>query len=73
MRGQKAAASNAEAFVWRSFALITSRPVLYRMLTWCATRFRRLIPNKLGPWTRCRTAPKPAARTLRELMAERNK
>ncbi|MDP5293429.1 LutB/LldF family L-lactate oxidation iron-sulfur protein [Oceanimonas sp. CHS3-5] len=73
LRGQKAAASNTEAFIWRSFALATRQPALYRMMTWCATRLRRLIPSKLGPWTRCRTAPRPAARTLRELMAERNK
>ncbi|WP_019935657.1 LutB/LldF family L-lactate oxidation iron-sulfur protein [Oceanimonas smirnovii] len=73
LRGQQAAASNTEAFIWRSFALATRQPALYRMITWCATRLRRLIPRKLGPWTRCRTAPRPAARTLRELMAERNK
>ncbi|OXS15993.1 hypothetical protein CGX12_06305 [Zobellella denitrificans] len=52
---------------------VARRPALYRMLTWCATRLRGLMPKKLGPWTRCRTAPQPAARTLRELMAERNK
>ncbi|PSJ41204.1 iron-sulfur cluster-binding protein [Zobellella endophytica] len=73
LRGQKAAASRTEALIWRSFGLVTSRPALYRMLTWCATRLRGLMPKKLGPWTRCRTAPQPAARTLRELMAERNK
>ncbi|GAA3550227.1 LutB/LldF family L-lactate oxidation iron-sulfur protein [Zobellella aerophila] len=73
LRGQGAAKSKLEAFVWRSFGLLTSKPALYRLLSWCATRCRSLIPAKLGPWTRCRTAPKPAARTLRVLMAERNK
>ncbi len=73
LRGQGAAKSNTEAFVWRSFSLLTRYPVLYRMMSWCATRLRGLMPSKLGPWTRCRTAPRPAARTLRELMAERKK
>lgn len=73
LRGQGAAKSNLEAFVWRSFSLLTSKPVLYQIMSWCATRLRGLIPGKLGPWTRCRTAPRPAARTLRELMAKRNK
>ena len=73
LRGQGAAKSNTEAFIWRSFGLLTSKPALYRMMSWCVTRLRGLMPSKLGPWTRCRTAPRPAARTLRELMAERNK
>lgn len=73
LRGQGAAKSNLEAFVWRSFSLLTSKPLLYQIMSWCATRLRGLIPGKLGPWTRCRTAPRPAARTLRELMAKRNK
>ncbi|GHA16393.1 LutB/LldF family L-lactate oxidation iron-sulfur protein [Oceanisphaera arctica] len=73
LRGQGAAKSNLEAFAWRSFGLLTRKPALYQMMSWCATRLRGLIPSKLGPWTRCRTAPRPAARTLRELMAERNK
>ncbi|WP_367179494.1 LutB/LldF family L-lactate oxidation iron-sulfur protein [uncultured Oceanisphaera sp.] len=73
LRGQNSAKSNTEAFVWRSFGLLTRTPALYRMMSWCATRLRGLIPSKLGPWTRCRTAPRPAANTLRELMAKRNK
>ena len=73
LRGQGAAKNNLEAFAWRSFGLFATQPALYRMSTWLATRLRGLIPKKLGPWTRCRTAPKPAANTLRELMAKRNK
>ena len=73
LRGQGAAKSNLEAFVWRSFSLLTRTPALYQIMSWCTTRLRGLIPGKLGPWTRCRTAPRPAARTLRELMAKRNK
>lgn len=73
LRGQGAAKSNLEAFAWRSFSLFASHPALYKTSCWFATRLRGLIPSKLGPWTRCRTAPKPAANTLRELMAKRNK
>ena len=73
LRGQGAAKNNLEAFAWRSFGLFATQHALYRMSTWFATRMRGLIPKKLGPWTRCRTAPKPAANTLRELMAKRNK
>lgn len=73
LRGQGAAKSNLEAFAWRSFGLVASHPNLYRMSSWFATRLRGLIPSKLGPWTRCRTAPKPAAKTLREQMAKRKK
>lgn len=73
LRGQDAAKSNSEAFAWRSFSLMATHPALYKITTWCATRFRGLIPSKLGPWTRCRSAPKPANTTLRELMAKRNK
>lgn len=73
LRGQGAAKNNLEAFAWRSFGLFASHPSLYKMSSWFATRLRGFIPRKLGPWTRCRTAPKPAANTLRELMAKRNK
>ena len=37
------------------------------MFTLAATRLRGLTPGSLGGWTRYRSAPEPASRTLREL------
>lgn len=56
-----------EAVAWQLWKTLYAQPGLYRGFTWLATRLRRLAPSRLGPWTRYRTAPKPAARTLHEL------
>jgi L-lactate dehydrogenase complex protein LldF len=39
---------------------------------WFATRLRKLMPNKIGVWTRVRTAPKLAPKTMHELIKARN-
>ncbi|MHA7918899.1 lactate utilisation protein LutB domain-containing protein [Alloalcanivorax xenomutans] len=44
-----------------------TRPLLYRLFRFFATRLRALTPSRLGPWTEHRGAPKPAARSLHEL------
>jgi L-lactate dehydrogenase complex protein LldF len=56
-----------EAGVWRLWQQLYSRPGLYRMFAFAATRLRWLTPTSLGGWTRYRSAPRPASRTLREL------
>lgn len=58
----------AEAGIWRQWALLNSHPRLYRLFTWTASRLRWLSPRQLGGWTRYRTAPSPARRSLRELV-----
>ncbi len=56
-----------EAAVWKLWQQLNSRPRLYRLFTFFATRLRRLTPARLGGWTRYRSAPRPAARSLHEL------
>ena len=56
-----------EAVVWRLWQQLNSHPRLYRLFTLAATRLRWLTPSRLGGWTRYRNAPRPAARSLREL------
>jgi L-lactate dehydrogenase complex protein LldF len=59
----------AEAFVWRAWKIVHASPRAYRLVTWAATRFGRLLPA-LGPmkaWTSVRTKPRFAGRTLHEL------
>jgi L-lactate dehydrogenase complex protein LldF len=58
---------NSEALLWKAWSLLYRKPLLYRMMTKAATRLRMLAPGKAGPWTRYRTAPKPAARSLHDL------
>jgi L-lactate dehydrogenase complex protein LldF len=57
----------SEAIIWKAWSLLYRKPLLYRMMTKTATRLRMLAPGKAGPWTRYRTAPKPAARSLHDL------
>lgn len=56
-----------EATIWRLWRGLYSHPRLYRWFTCMASRLRFLTPPKLGAWTHYRSAPKPAARPLREL------
>ncbi len=56
-----------EAAAWAAWSRLHASPRLYRMAITGATRLRRLTPDHLGPWTRVRTAPKPAARSLHQI------
>jgi len=71
MRGQEAAASKAESLAMKGFAFAASHPSIYHMGTWSATKMKALMPSNLGPWTQCRTAPKPASKTLHQLIKAR--
>ncbi len=57
-----------EAIIWKAWALLNRSPFLYRVMLWGATRFRKLAPSNIGPWTRYRSAPKPAPRSLHDLV-----
>jgi L-lactate dehydrogenase complex protein LldF len=59
--------STGEALSWKVWRQLYAHPRLYRLFTLAATRLRGLTPSRLGGWTRYRSAPRPAARTLREL------
>jgi L-lactate dehydrogenase complex protein LldF len=60
-----------EDWAWRGWAAVTRRPWLYRLATWFATRFGHALPAGaplLREWTRTRSKPVPARRTLSQRM-----
>jgi L-lactate dehydrogenase complex protein LldF len=59
--------SGREALAWAAWRILYGRTALYRLFLRAATRLRALAPRRLGPWTRYRSAPRPAARSLHEL------
>lgn len=68
--GQGSRRSAKEALIWKLWSWAHARPLVYRTGTKVAALFRGLVPNKLGPWTRVRTAPKIAPKSLHELARE---
>lgn len=60
-----------ELLAWKGWALMHSRPGLYRFSTRWMARLRGLVPQKLGGWTDYRTAPKLAEKTLQQRLRER--
>ncbi|WP_431686728.1 LutB/LldF family L-lactate oxidation iron-sulfur protein [Hahella sp. NBU794] len=71
-RGQGSLRKRSEAVTWKLWALLSRKPGLYKLALLLATRLRALTPKHIGPWTRYRSAPKPAARSLHELAAQRS-
>ncbi|MDJ0834536.1 MAG: LutB/LldF family L-lactate oxidation iron-sulfur protein [Gammaproteobacteria bacterium] len=67
VRGHGSLRKSTEAKTWWLWQQLYTHPGLYRLFTWFATRLRGLTPPRLGGWTRYRSAPRPAARPLREL------
>jgi len=59
-----------EVVIWKLWALLNRNTLLYKLFLWATSRFRGLTPSNLGPWTRYRSAPKPAGRSLHELVRE---
>ncbi len=60
-----------EDWAWRGWAAVTRRPWLYRLATWFATRFGHALPAGaplIKEWTRTRTKPVPARRSLNQRM-----
>jgi L-lactate dehydrogenase complex protein LldF len=60
-----------EDWTWRIWALVLKRPALYRVAIWFATRFGKALPAGaplIRNWTRSRTKPVPAHRSLQERM-----
>ena len=72
MKGQGAAASTLESLAMKGFVFAAITPKIYHIGTWSVAKLRALIPNNIGPWTQCRTSPKPAGKTLHQLMQKRN-
>ena len=73
MFGQGAGKTGFASFAFKGFAFLYSRPALYRLFAWAATRFRFLTPSNQAGWTKSRTPLTPAKKSLRDLLAERNK
>ena len=72
MKGEGSGRKSVEATIWKGWSLIHKSPAIYKLSMWFATRFRGLMPSKLGVWTSVRTAPKLAPKTLHERVKARN-
>ncbi|WP_274584973.1 LutB/LldF family L-lactate oxidation iron-sulfur protein [Neisseria leonii] len=71
VRGQGASHSLGEQLAWRTFNGIFSGKKTYRAFGWAATTFRALTPPKQAGWTQNHVPLKPAAKTLHQMVAER--
>ncbi len=69
VKGNGSGRTFGEDWAWRVWAAVTKRPALYRLAAWFSTRFGRALPAStplLKGWTRDRTRPMPAPRSLSE-------
>ena len=72
IRGSGSAYSPLMSAVWRGWALLYGRPIIYRVVSWLTSRLRFLTPRFQGAWTTCRTPMIPAPRRLRDLLQQRD-
>ncbi len=72
IKGQGASHSIGEQLAWRTFNGVFGGRKAYRAFGWAATTFRGLTPSKQLSWTQNRVPLKPAAKTLHQMVAERN-
>jgi L-lactate dehydrogenase complex protein LldF len=72
LRGQGAKFSRSEKLVWRFWSGAFAHPGVYRLFRWAATRMRFLTPSHQLGWTQHRLPLKPAARSLADLLRERD-
>lgn len=73
MRGAGSARSSVEALFWRVWSQMCVRPKLYSIATLLVARARGLVVRVRSPWNLKRTTPRPAQRTLNELIRQRNR
>lgn len=71
LQGQGAAYRTDVSMAWRVWRWVHAGPVRYRLYTWLATRLRRWAPKQQLGWTIHRIPLQPAARSMHELMRER--
>lgn len=71
MRGHGLKRSTWEALAWKGWQWLHIRPALYRLGTALGARLRALQPKQAGAWTRYRTSPRLAPRTLHQQLRER--
>jgi L-lactate dehydrogenase complex protein LldF len=70
--GQGSRRTALEAGFWALWSWICARPRLYRALTRLAPLVKILGPAAFGPWTRTRSAPPIAPRSLHRLIRDRH-
>ncbi|GLH72254.1 4Fe-4S ferredoxin [Geothrix limicola] len=71
VEGRGTGRTATEDWAWRLWAGVLKRPTLYRLAAWFATRFGKALPTGaplIKDWTRTRTKPVPARRSLQERM-----
>ena len=66
--GQGQRRKQTHTLAWKGWSTLASHPALYRVAVKSAARFRRLLPQQIGPWTQVRSAPEIAPKPLRELV-----
>ncbi|MDP7593820.1 MAG: LutB/LldF family L-lactate oxidation iron-sulfur protein [Litorilituus sp.] len=71
MKGEGSGRKKVEASVWKIWSFMHKHPFIYNSSMWFATRFRALLPSKIGVWTSVRSAPKIARNTLHERVKTR--
>jgi L-lactate dehydrogenase complex protein LldF len=57
-----------QSLAYKLWAWLYTRPLLYRIFGFFATRLRSLSPSRQGVWTNSRAPLRPAAKTLHERM-----
>ena len=68
LKGQGALYSRSEKWAWKFWSGAYSKPGRYQSMRWLVTRLRWLTPAQQAGWTRHRTALRPAARSLAEIL-----
>jgi len=71
VRGAGSAYSSVAMALWHAWSATYRHPKLYRLFTWCATRFRFLTPTKQGAWTINHRPMQPAKRRFRDQLKDR--
>jgi len=73
LRDQGDARSTGEVLIWKGWRVLYGSSTLYRLFAWVAPRLRWLTPPWQAGWTETRAPLRPAARSLRDLLAERRR
>jgi len=68
LQGQGSLRKNKESIIWKFWQSLYSNSVIYRTFLFLATRLRFLTPTRFTGWTDYRSVPKPAAKSLHELV-----
>ena len=69
IQGQGTGFRSVEAGIWRFWAWLNRTPRIYRLMLFLMTRFRKLTPKNLGPWSNNHVPLAPAKKSLHELMS----